>query len=382
MEAAQGHPARRPGARSRGQLAVGVVWRVRGARLLYRGGSGSYDYLIPEGAMAWVKAQQKPGRGGLRMGSGRPSKNPAKQGVLATVQTTPKNQRGTDKTTGEIIKEGPTGVSSLGMGSKNGLHEVLFPKGKRTLAAGAAHVSSLIELRDERAGTVLTGKALQLAPLPSSFSGTLPRYPGQSVVSPAFVPQPPVLAPTMAPEVMVSKMVAAYRGAVDRKFPKQRCYVLARGDVRKSKHYKKLLEFAHELIDHDIPPAAWAMFSVERWAKSPAAASPSRPKIPSLAFVFSLTRIDDKHRWQFREAYGDGRIGGRAVFGKHHRELLAKYRGLALRVACTRNEDRAALVQEIFPGDLYEDLVDLAKMEAVENRLRLEDQIKRGAYVW
>lgn len=351
------------------------VREVLGAMLLKRTDNMNErdEYLVPDATAEFMRAY-KPTRGGARMGAGRPSKTP----TSPRAKKAPGIQNRAGAPLAANSKPGRLSTS-VDVRESEETRFSLSPSEKEKTGAGGAPSFSSHEGPQEP--EVLTGGSGAFRPTLSVLAVAhreVPAYPGQAVVAPAFIPHPPLLDADLTPVQLALKLMAAYRGAMNAVFG-GRCNILARGDISKAKGFKNLVAFAGELIAHEIPPAVWCYFAAQSWKAQPASAG--RPKLPPLSVVFNLDRIETKRRWQFRQVWGDGKIGGTAVFGKKHRELLARYQRLAHALAF-RPGEAAAAVAEAFPGDLYEELLDAARLEAKENRIRLESKIAKGEFVW
>lgn len=209
----------------------------------------------------------------------------------------------------------------------------------------------------------------------------VPRYPGQSVITPATVPDPPLLPEDGDDAQLVTLLARSYRSVVEHRYG-GRCYALAKGDIRQAKNFKALVAFARGLIEHSIPPATWCIHRVDKWLRNPASkeGSERKPKQPTMNYVFALSALDTEKRWQFRAEYGDGKIGGRQIFSKKHIALLHRHK--EMHSAIVRGASKAEAVEKFFPGELYQELVDDARRESSEIKWRLDDQVKRGVFVW
>lgn len=211
----------------------------------------------------------------------------------------------------------------------------------------------------------------------------VPRFPGIGVVPLAVVPAPRKLR---EPDpVRAAKILAAvYRGAVERFWPGRPCFVLARGDVSKSRYFKLLVSAAETLRENgercsEMSPAAWVAFSCEAWRAMGKSGGP-----PPLSFVFSAFRLAE--RWGWFEADFLGRYeGSRVVVGPLHRRLMEDWRAMSASIVAERPKDRLALghvVERFFPGRSWEDRVRAVGREAAASQAAIDQAIARGAYPW
>lgn len=205
----------------------------------------------------------------------------------------------------------------------------------------------------------------------------VPRYPGVSVVPPAMVPNPPLLPENVTGKDSVLWLLKAYRGAIESRY-KKRCFVLAKGDVTKSKYYRLLLEAANTLRDMEMSPAAWITWSVDFWRQYV-----ERPSFPGLAWVFSQKRMADREGWFKHEdgCYSDSR----AIYNDYAVELLNRYskmQGELRRVGTSNPIAVSEVVQRWFPGNFYAELVQQARDRSAEDQRLMNQQVKRGEYIW
>jgi hypothetical protein len=104
----------------------------------------------------------------------------------------------------------------------------------------------------------------------------------------------PPLTPGLQPSYYVGHLARAYRSAVQAAFGKP-SYVLSRGTLEKSRFFDMLRESADFLVEHEIPPDAWAMWVVSRSK----ARGQDRP--PPINLVFALGLLRKQHGWFWRE---------------------------------------------------------------------------------
>lgn len=239
-------------------------------------------------------------------------------------------------------------------------------------------VSNVIKLtRDDRTGTSLTSSTKTQPLIRPSF---IPPYPGISQVSPVTVPNPPLLDPKAEPREWVQRMLAAYRGAVDARYgldEKGRgCGVLLRGDITRARFYKGFVEAARALIEHEIPPAAWALWYIDAWREH--VDEGLSKKAPPVHTVFSAKRINERRGWFRRES--ESYLGGRVLIGKVYKQLLDRY--TAMYRELPRTSDPAALFAKHFPDGEYNRLLEAARQESLEDQARLRRLVARGEFVW
>lgn len=222
-------------------------------------------------------------------------------------------------------------------------------------------------------GSCLTGLPESAVPVRSKLVFG-PPYPGASVVEPATVPPPPLLDPTASERSWALALVRAYRGAVSSR-TKKACFVLAKGDITASRYYPMLLSGARKLIEHKLPPAAWAAWSVDVWR------SRGEKDAPPLAYVWGAKRIEERRGWFRHEAASYE--GGMALYGRAHRTLLAKWNAMAAELMRVVDPaDGPKVVERHFPGRSYDALVEAARREAVATNGELQARLESGEWLW
>jgi hypothetical protein len=266
----------------------------------------------------------------------------------------------------------------------------------------------------------LAGKVPALPPIQLTEGyGGLPPYPGLAIVPHVVLPDPPQLNPGLLDWRRVEVLVRAYRGAVHARLGIQGALLPRRALLERSAAYEKLVEAAMVIIREQLPPAGWAAFSCEVWRDygpegaeeetiAPAclpvrrpvepdadsrqldallrqirqkAAAPRPP--PPVTWVFMTSRMEQHAAWYRGEAESYG--GGLVVFGPSAKELMARYRAMALAVQRSPSRGEAAvraIVAEHFPGDTYATLLGRARAEADEHRTRLVGRLRRGDFLW
>lgn len=333
--------------------------RVLGARLLGVASSAA-QMAVPAITAQWMA--RSPGWGGARKGAGRTADHERRQRSNAIQEES-----------GDLVFKGSPIIYITKSVGKKGLTESLRPSDEEDCAPGGA---SSVSFSETDLGSTIAGNNNRPV-IVTAIGGGVPPFPGQAIVAPATVPNPPVYKESDSPEHLAQTLLDSYYGALevffDQRFPRKR------GAVRRHKEYKLLRTFAAQLVAHEIPPAIWCMFRIERYAKAPAAKTKGRPAYPPVSFICNAKAINED-RWQFRAAWGDARVGGRAVFGPKHKALISRYR--EMHAAIVRGASRKDAKKEFFPGDAYDRMVDAARIEAVETLNKLITRAARGEFLW
>lgn len=239
--------------------------------------------------------------------------------------------------------------------------------------------------RIEKPGEIIwTPNEIRLRPT-IILGGEVPRW-ASDVVPPCKIPDPPELDPKTSARRRAHLLAAAYRGAIRTRFGDvpQACVLLS-GDITRARPYGTLLGAAEALVEHEIPPAAWALWSVDVKLGH----SDDETKPPPITWVFNRKRIEANHGWFWGTK---GPIGGRVVTTPSYRELTRRFeamqRDLLARwdhepyVAADQPEVVRPIIAKHFPGDSFAELCERARGEAAARRAELKTAARRGEWLW
>ena len=204
----------------------------------------------------------------------------------------------------------------------------------------------------------------------------MPPYPSVGFIGVPKIPAPPLLDKDLSDEASVKTLSEAYRGAFRSRYGKV-SYVMTRGSIKKNKFFRSFVACADYMRDNEIPPAAWAAFSLDCWISFGEKNEGSNKKPPPVNWVFSMKRLEERAGWFDREASSYG--GGRLLFTRAHKELLRKHEGL--KRAAHKELLTEELIEKFFPGG-WEKHYDKAKKESAADQARLRDIVRQGEFVW
>jgi hypothetical protein len=308
-------------------------------------------YVVPLATERWLQTACV--WGGRRVGAGRKA---------GTRNDTEKNQEGSVAKESRGIDEEIT----VGMSSES---KARVPSYGGDGASAPAEVDGV--------GVVLgNGSPRQPFLLAEPVDG-VPPYPDLTTVSPAAVPPPPLLDADAEDRTLVEELLTAYRHAVGFRTGKP-CHVLRRGDVQRSRYYKTLVRAARLMVEHELPPAAWALFMCDVHRDYTKNARGDRPALP---WVYSTKRIAQWRGWFGKEAPTYG--GGRLVYGKRLRTLLRRYEAMRRELHRTPEADVSEIVAKHFPPhDSYAQAISAARQESASLRERYELRMARGEMLW
>jgi len=205
----------------------------------------------------------------------------------------------------------------------------------------------------------------------------VPRHPSE-LLKPAIIPSPPQIPDGLSDMDAAMWLVRTYRGVV-KSVTKKECWVLAtRQQLAKSKYLKTLASAARMMREMEIPPAAWAMFSMDVWRKF----GKGKASMPPIAWMFSEKRMADREGW-FRHEEG-GYHDSRIIYGDAAQDIMRRWAGMygALVRALSTGGDLSAVVGRFFPDGMYDKLIDRANREAADDQLVLNKAMVRGDWIW
>lgn len=200
-----------------------------------------------------------------------------------------------------------------------------------------------------------------------------PPFPGPSVITAARVPEPPKLAPELAPDDRASLLARAYRATVSARYG-IRCMTLARvSDIETSREFKDLAASAELLITHSIAPIAWVAWSIDVWRQF---GKSNRP--PGIGWIFKPSRIEKWHGWFHSEQ--QGYRGGQLLPIPAQRDLYLRFE--RMRFAIIRGMPAAEAVATHLPRATYEYLVGEARKQVAEAQLNITRKVQAGHFIW
>jgi hypothetical protein len=301
-------------------------------------------------AEGWLKVKRR-GWGGARKGAGRPQKVEEVR-MVSNLKTTKDTFQVSDNGPKPSVSEAPP---------------VETTRDLRLAEADFGYVDPNAKLTRRATLTKLGGKYIPLPPT---------EHHGIHFVR---TPPPPKLPADMIDIDAATMLAAAYRGAIDAKFPELgRCYAFLRGDISKNKSYSSLVQAAHFLRDNDISPIAWALFSAAVWCDYEITKGP-----PTVAFVYSLARMQERQSWfdDEKDAYN----GNSSMFTDQLRQLandVHEMWAIMLRENPSTRPRLMEIVDHYFPGDSYERRWDMVKKAQFQLQRELDEAVRKGVCVW
>ena len=210
----------------------------------------------------------------------------------------------------------------------------------------------------------------------------IPPFPDLRVMPLAVIPHPPLLDTDLDDASLAAYLVTVYRGAIMSRFKKDTWVLAKRSQLLKSRYYSSLVRCARMLMDEEIPPAAWATFSIDFWNDSRPKGQP-KPKLPPISWIFNPARVESQCEW-FRDVAPDY-LGGRVISNDAAKELSKRYfqmqRSL-MHAQVIEHETVQEIVNRYFPNGLYDKLLGAAKERAQDDQLRMNKMLERGEWLW
>lgn len=213
-----------------------------------------------------------------------------------------------------------------------------------------------------------------------------PPFPHDGIVR-AYVslPEAPLVPTSLDDRGRTEWALGALRSYLNAKYPGHRAY-LPRGRLERWGALGALQSFVAAVTAHEVPPAAWWAWRAAWWASN---AGKAKPKAPPPVKVLLDAAAVAEHRGFFKRQLADGELHdviphGRRIDTPLRAELRKRWvemdRDILLN--CRTPEQEAATVMRHFPGDIYWQMVDSARLEAQEQQARLRGEVSAGSWVW
>ena len=219
----------------------------------------------------------------------------------------------------------------------------------------------------------------------------------------ARIPEPPKLNPSSRVDARALLVVRAYLGALKKaKLKPTQWQAYARTDrqpdITKAKAYPALCTLVDLFTEHEVPPAAWAVFRLEVLRH----AHKKRPgdqiemnepvegtgpfKVPTLPVLMSAQWLAEKGRrgW-FRREFSSWGWRGKVIMTSARETLVNLWSALQRDLDAVSDltvEKARALYELRFPGDLLSTLVQRAESEARERQNHYDVLAARGEWLW
>lgn len=209
----------------------------------------------------------------------------------------------------------------------------------------------------------------------------IPSYPTVDVVPAIEVPRMPSVLATGDQVANVTLLVTAYRAAVRHRFGDVRqCNVYARGGVHRGvRNFRMLASFAELLVDVDVKPHGWCMFSIDGWASYKGDGS-----VPPVPYVFSRSRLQKQHGW-YRSTCVEARSTGVGL-APLHRLLIARWNHMQAALVGLSHPRTVqavrAVINQFFPGDSWDRAVEAAREESEQISTSLASSVSDGRWIW
>lgn len=233
-----------------------------------------------------------------------------------------------------------------------------------------------------------------------AYGDLLPQYPSTAVVQAAILPAPPLMTADMPKIKAVRGCALWYRGVMRHLHGHAGNVLIEAEDKRNPKTllsargFQPILDCLPVLIEQQIAPASWCLFSARVWAEyigqprqtwdSAVRRAPAkRTKMPPVSWVYSAARMRNHDLW-FRWSEAHCR-GGRIHVSSPHKALLSRYARLrdALLCEATLDAERVrALVVKHLPAAEYARLVREARAAAEFQRDAYAHDLQRGIWLW
>jgi len=316
--------------------------------------------------MVFKALEATTGRGGKRVGAGRPRANqsaptPGHFDYAEAPETTEEKIKLDDRI--ETLKE-----SLVFLPSEE------TPAAARRLVSWEEGMDGLPVMSDD-AGSLLMGGAHPAKVGEAAWVG-LPPFPGFAVVQPAVIPAPPKIEFGTSSEARIEMLRDAYNTACRRALPDEFNHYATKPFAKRDRH--ALLDGAGQLFVEEISPLRWAEFAVDMWKSGREQDEKKRAVRPAPKWVFSATLVARHAGWARTERE---HRGARVVLTRSHRTLLDRYATMLSAVLCGAVSPAEA-EQKFFPDGAYARLVERATNESQREQAEIDRRVQAGEYLW
>lgn len=202
-------------------------------------------------------------------------------------------------------------------------------------------------------------------------------WPDKHVVGEVKLPAPPLLDPLAPIGKRCEQVARAYRNAVEDRFPERgKCWILAKGDITRSRLFPMLKAAVEFLSREKVAPATWAEWSISAWNKIREKDGKDRAP-PPIAFVFSAKRMAKHEKWFGGTAPDMWK--GKDMMGPIARSVVARF------MQATKDAQRTGKVREVmahhFPNG-YAAECARALEESQKRAEHLRALAARGTFLW
>lgn len=362
--------------------------------MVYIPGNNMEFVMLPRAS--WWSLKKHVGRGGVRVGSGRPRK--IKVGPYQTVckEILPNTNLEANlesnlgqKVEGKIIKIGSR-IVYTNISNKNHSYFVRIDfcsrektREGKTLQKkpGEGTLKMLSPAKD--LGSFLGGNIIA-TPIKIPIPGRdgIPPFPDLRIMPLAVIPNPPLLDKELDDVSLAVNLVTVYNGLIKSRFKKDSWILRKRSQLLKSKYYSSLVRCARMLMEEEIPPAAWASFSIDFWNDSKQKGKP-KPKNPPISWIFNSERVESQCDWFWDAA--PNYMGGRIISNDAAKELSKRYFQMQRSLMHAQVKECGTtqeIVNKYFPGGLYAGLLLAAKERAQDDQARMNKMLQRGEWLW
>lgn len=207
--------------------------------------------------------------------------------------------------------------------------------------------------------------------------GTVPDDPARHLPL-VMVPPPPLIDPGW-PELQKAQAIADAHTKAISNLLNQRCWVFTHG-AKTSAHYGLLVKAAEALIAFDIPPALWAGWSCQVWARF------GHQFMMPVQWAWSPKRIDSGADWYRSEMGG----GARMVLPHGARDLRRDWQQMrkdilvVAQLATNRDQLKNLVVQVVdtaFKGE-FDSRLEQVRTECENEQQTIFARVRDGDWLW
>lgn len=193
------------------------------------------------------------------------------------------------------------------------------------------------------------------------------------------IPAPKLLQPEMTPQQRVKCLATAYRAVLKRRYGITSTYMLGSAALEAHKDYPKLEALGAQMLEAQVAPLAWVLFSFDIWTHTPL--GEGKRTSPPTKWVWS------KKRWkEQQERFQEERYHSvEARCAPEAQSLWTDWRCMWLDLMQSAPSTRdavAAIVDRWFPGETFETRLQRARSQTWAHQARVDREVAEGGWPW
>lgn len=193
------------------------------------------------------------------------------------------------------------------------------------------------------------------------------------------IPAPKRLEPASSPQQRVKHLAAAYRAVLKRRYSITSKYMLGSAALESHKDYPKLEALSALMLEANVAPLAWVLFSFDAWTHTPM--GEGKRTSPPAKWVWSKKRWKDQQDRFQEERYQSVEVRCSATATQLWIDWRVMWLEL-MQVAPMTRDGVAEIVDRWFPGESFEERLTRARTQTWEDQARVDREVAAGGWPW